>query len=254
LWGDLDRQQTDQLRNLNPWTYDGVAVLLQSWTLPQDTTTPEGEILTKFYFGNLRFAVENKFSTEKTSTLFSVLKLAHFISMERCLGADQSIQELQTLLVKHSVERPPHSIGIFSAEDIRKIMDFVADTYYRHYKLYRFIFTKRRVLDFSIKPNTIEYPTEMKPLSEATPEADIREPDVDQVAQEEPKVLTEEEQAAEAEQQDEDLLNNPNTELVQKLVAKKLETVKEQVEKDFADTEAAYKARIAELEAKLAAQ
>ena len=35
----------------------------------------------KMYFQNLKFAVEKRFTTEKTSTLFSVLKLVHFTSM-----------------------------------------------------------------------------------------------------------------------------------------------------------------------------
>lgn len=46
-----------------------------------DATTPHGEILMKMYFQNLKFAVEKRFTTEKTSTLFSVLKLVHFTSM-----------------------------------------------------------------------------------------------------------------------------------------------------------------------------
>ena len=93
-------------------------------------------------------AVENRLTPEKASTMFSVLKLIHFISMgeslpsqchglnwssthcmtsklvastlqryplahttaatDRCLTSHQSMQELQTLLVQHSVERPPY--------------------------------------------------------------------------------------------------------------------------------------------------
>lgn len=133
-------------------------------------------------------------------------------------------------------------------------MNYVTDNYYRHYKLYRYIFTKKRLLDFSIKPSSIEEAPVFKPLSEATAAEDIREPDIDQVAVEEPKELTAEEQAVAEEEADENVLKDPNTELVQKLVAKKLESVKEQVEKDFSTQEEAYKSRIAELEAKLAAK
>lgn len=196
--------------------------------------------------------VENRLTVEKTSTLFSMLKLLHFISMDRCLTAEQSMQELQKLILQHSVERPPYSIGIFSPNDNKKILDHVTDNYYRHYKLYRYAFTSKRVLDLSIKPDEVEVAPPFKPLQEASAEADNRQPDVEQVAEEEPKELTEEEQVAAEVAADEELLNDPKTEMVQKLVAKRLESVKEQVEKDFAEQESAYQARIAELEAKLA--
>jgi len=253
LWADLDRQQTTQVCTVQPWTYDNVSRLLSDY-LQTDPSTPQGEILMKLYFVNLRFAVENRLTPEKASTMFSVLKLIHFISMDRCLTSHQSMQELQTLLVQHSVERPPYSVGIFAPEDIRKIMDHVTDNYYRHYKLYRYIFTEKRVLDFSIKPDEIEVAPPCKPLSEATADADVRKPDIPKVAEEEPKVLTEEELAAQLEANDEALLNDPKTDMVQKLVAKRLESVKEQVQNDFSEQEKAYQARIAELEAKLAAQ
>jgi len=251
LWADLDRQQTNQVYSVQPWTYDTVTSLLANFLEDLDTSTPTGEILAKYYFINLRLAVESQFSAEKTSTLFSVLKLTHFTSMDRCLTADQSMQEMKNLLIEHSVERPPYSVGIFSSQDIKRITDHVADNYYRHYKLYRYIFTKKRVLDFSIKADSVELPPPMKPLQEATTEADVRAPDIEKVAEEDPKVLTEEEAAAVTEKEDEDLLNNPKTDMIQKLVAKRLESVKEKVEEEFKEQEEVYKARIAELEAKV---
>merc|ERR1711988_25034 len=250
---DLDRQQTAQLTTVQPWTYENVSRLLSDF-LDVDATTPQGEILMKLYFVNLRFAVDNRLNTEKTSTLFSILKLVHFLSMERKLTAEQSTQELQKLLVQHAVERPPYSVGIFSSGDIKKIMDHVTDTYYRHYKLYRYCFTKKRVLDFSIQPDTVELAPGFKPLHEATAEADVKQPDIEKVAEEEPKELTAEEEAAAEEAADEALLDDPKTDMVQKLVAKRLESVKEQMEKQFKEQEEAYQQRIAELEEKAAAK
>lgn len=255
-WADLDRTQTTQLCRVEPWTYENVSRLLSEF-LELDPTTPQGEILMKLYFLNMRFSVENRFSAEKASTLFSVLKLVHFTSMDRCLTAEQSVAELKQVLVAHAVERPPYSVGVFSAEDMRQVMDFAADSYYRHYKLYRYVFTARRLLDFSIKPDGVEVPPPILSLADATADADVRQPDVEQVAADEPKQLTPEEEAAAEEAADEKLLEDGDDEksqMVQKLVQKRLEGVKEQVEKDFAEQEAAYQARIAELEAKLAAQ
>jgi len=240
VWADLNREQTNQVLSVQPWNYENVTRLLANFLEGLDATTAAGEILSKLYFINLRFAVENKFTAEKTSTLFSVLKLTHFTSMGRCLTADQSMDELKRLLVEHSVERPPYSVGIFSSNDIRCITDHVADNYYRHYKLYRYILTKKRVLDFSIKADTVEVPAPVKPLHEAMTEDDVREPDIEKVAEEEPKQLTEEEVALAEEKEDEDLLSDPKTDMIQKLVAKRLENVKEQVEKEFKEQEEAY--------------
>jgi len=177
-----------------------------------------------------------------------------FLLSERSLSSEQSVKELHKLLIEHAVERPPYSVGIFSPQDIRVIMDHVTDSYYRHYKLYRFAFTKKRLLDFSIQPDTVEVAPGFKGLAVGKPDEDVREPDVQQTAAEEQAPLTEAEEAVVEEQADEALLENADekTEMVQKLVAKKLESVKERVEKDFAAQEEAYQARIAELEAKLA--
>merc|ERR1712118_14492 len=98
-------------------------------------------------------------------------------------------------------------------------------------------FTKKQVLDFSIKPDTVEVAPPFKSLSEATAEADVKQPDIEQVAEEEPKELTAEEEAAAEEAADESLLDDPKTEMVQKLVAKRLEAVQEQVEKQFKEQE-----------------
>ena len=40
-------------------------------------------------------------------------------------------------------QRPPFSIDLFGADDVRKIVEYVINTYFRHYKLYKFAFTPR---------------------------------------------------------------------------------------------------------------
>jgi hypothetical protein len=43
------------------------------------------------------------------------------------------------------VPRPPFSCGVFSQAEMQAILDWMLDTYYRHYKLYQYAFTKRCV-------------------------------------------------------------------------------------------------------------
>lgn len=99
LWADLDRQQTNQVYSVQPWTYDTVTSLLANFLEDLDTSTPTGEILAKYYFINLRLAVESQFSAEKTSTLFSVLKLTHFTSMGKQFSASRFTVTLFHLIV-----------------------------------------------------------------------------------------------------------------------------------------------------------
>jgi len=41
------------------------------------------------------------------------------------------------------VQRPPFSIDLFSPDDVRKIVEYIINTYFRHFKLYKFAFTPR---------------------------------------------------------------------------------------------------------------
>ena len=42
-----------------------------------------------------------------------------------------------------SVQRPPFSIDLFGANEVRKIVEYVINTYFRHFKLYKYAFTPR---------------------------------------------------------------------------------------------------------------
>jgi len=41
------------------------------------------------------------------------------------------------------VQRPPFSIDLFGANEVRKIVEYVINTYFRHFKLYKYAFTPR---------------------------------------------------------------------------------------------------------------
>ena len=42
--------------------------------------------------------------------------------------------------MKHSVQRPPYSIFIFTEAEIKKILDFCLKTFFRHFSLYEYSF------------------------------------------------------------------------------------------------------------------
>jgi len=41
------------------------------------------------------------------------------------------------------MQRPPFSIDLFGANDVRKIVEYVINTYFRHFKLYKYAFTPK---------------------------------------------------------------------------------------------------------------
>jgi hypothetical protein len=90
--------------------------------------SPKEVVLLEFYLTNLRFAVECKFTTEKTSALFSILRDNHEQMVRGSLTLDQSLLYFKELLLLHSVQRPPYSVGIFSFKDVTLITDYVNST------------------------------------------------------------------------------------------------------------------------------
>jgi hypothetical protein len=70
---------------------------------------------------------------------------------------------MQTILLTHAVQRPPHSIGIFSRREANLITQFVLDTYYRHFKLYRYAFTMRHIKNIDVRTSWLELPCDAFP-------------------------------------------------------------------------------------------
>ena len=61
------------------------------------------------------------------------------------MPVDRSFQLFKELMLQHSVQRPPYSIGLFSLQEFKKVLEWALDTYYRYYKLYQYVFTDRCV-------------------------------------------------------------------------------------------------------------
>jgi hypothetical protein len=90
-------------------------------------------------------------------------------------------QSLQTafkhcnrLLLEHSIDRPPRSVGIFSLEDMRCVSDWFTSKYFVHFSLYQYVFNPQPVLSFKAKlpRDAIETPPEIAPLQQALGEAE----------------------------------------------------------------------------------
>jgi len=130
-----------------------------------------------FYFQNWAFAKEHRFSTKKSSTFLSLMKTVFdndMSSNDLSDSIEKSFDKFRKLLLLHSVERPPQSTGIFTTDDVRAITDFITNGYYRHYRLYKYVFTKR--VHVQIKQssfNDVETVKIPRPLNSALPWTEV---------------------------------------------------------------------------------
>ena len=112
-------------------------VLAQTLQLVPEDNPLRHSVLLEFYVNNVRFARESGFSIEKLSAFFSIMKRNHDEMVEAFLPMEKSWEHFKALLLAHAVQRPPHSVGVFTLKEAQLITDFALNSYYRHFKLYR---------------------------------------------------------------------------------------------------------------------
>ena len=137
------------------------------------------EVLLELYTNTLTAARSWNFSVEKTSPFFSIIKRNHEEMAEAFLPAEKSWEYLKSLLLMHAVQRPPHSVGIFTLAELHRITDFALTHYYDHFKLYRYTFTLKHVKQVDVRSSWTELPPASFPsLSEGVPVEKTTEPEV----------------------------------------------------------------------------
>jgi len=108
------------------------------------------EILADMHYHNYAFCAARDFTPKKTSTFLSVMKLVLADAVSRRLTVDDAFDVFKAWLLKHSVQRPPKSVGIFTFEDVRAIMDYVHGSFFRHYRLYMYVFMTECSMSFFV--------------------------------------------------------------------------------------------------------
>ena len=132
--------------------------------------TERRDVLLEFYLNNIRFARQQSLSAEKTSTYFSVMKRVHEETCEALMPPQKSWDYFNALMLAHSVQRPPYSVGIFTLQDLKALAAHALDTYFRHFKLYRYAFTMQNAKDLSMRTSWLELPPCSLPqLADAVP-------------------------------------------------------------------------------------
>ncbi|XP_013360221.1 PREDICTED: coiled-coil domain-containing protein C16orf93 homolog isoform X4 [Chinchilla lanigera] len=93
----------------------------------------------------LIFCHQQGFSLEQTSAACALLQDLHKACVATPLGnVEECYRHFITALFCHGIRRPPFSVDLFKEEQLLALADYVVNTYFRHFKLYKYVFTPQR--------------------------------------------------------------------------------------------------------------
>ncbi|XP_013360220.1 PREDICTED: coiled-coil domain-containing protein C16orf93 homolog isoform X3 [Chinchilla lanigera] len=99
----------------------------------------------------LIFCHQQGFSLEQTSAACALLQDLHKACVATPLGnVEECYRHFITALFCHGIRRPPFSVDLFKEEQLLALADYVVNTYFRHFKLYKYVFTPQVRLDLSL--------------------------------------------------------------------------------------------------------
>uniref|UniRef100_A0A8C3XMM1 Coiled-coil domain containing 189 n=1 Tax=Chelydra serpentina TaxID=8475 RepID=A0A8C3XMM1_CHESE len=125
-------QTTDELKRVLAELFQ-----LQGWE-----SDPRAAILLDLYIYTVQFSREHSFTREQSSAFFTIVKDTHEACVETPLpNVEECYRYFTELLFCHAIRRPPFSIDLFSQEQLALMSDYVVNTYFRHFKLYKYAFT-----------------------------------------------------------------------------------------------------------------
>ena len=97
------------------------------------------DVLLDLFMYNYAFCKESYFDARQTSVFLAIINRileADFATNTESVAS--SFGSFKKLLLLHSVERSPHSIAVFSPDQAAAVMDYVMNSYYRHFNLYKY--------------------------------------------------------------------------------------------------------------------
>ncbi|XP_056409152.1 cilia- and flagella-associated protein 119 [Hyla sarda] len=181
LWRDISVGDLERLEHAQ--SSGELCRVLSDWLT---AGSPPGDLrssaLLDLYYHALRFCWDSGFTREQTSCVFSIVKETHAACVGSPLGNVAECHGLlQLLLLRHAVLRPPFSSEFFSPQQLLLISHYMVETYFRHFKLYKYVFTPQVNLDLSILYDGISETDETRTTEEAVDKEieDYKEPDPD---------------------------------------------------------------------------
>uniref|UniRef100_A0A8C8Z5I4 Cilia and flagella associated protein 119 n=1 Tax=Prolemur simus TaxID=1328070 RepID=A0A8C8Z5I4_PROSS len=126
-------------------------VLAELLELGRPAQSLRDAIILDLFSHALIFCRQQRFSLEQTSTACALLQDLHKACVATPLGnVEECYRYFTSVLFCHGVRRPPFSIDLFKEEQLLALADYVVNTYFRHFKLYKYVFTPQVRLDLSL--------------------------------------------------------------------------------------------------------
>ncbi|XP_040828935.1 coiled-coil domain-containing protein 189 [Ochotona curzoniae] len=150
MWKYWDIHSMQQLEKTT--TMDETRKLLAEMLgLSCPSQSPRDAILLDLFSHALVFCRQQGFSLEQTSTACALLQDLHKACVATPLGnVEECYRYFSSILFCHGIRRPPFSIDLFKEEQLLALADYVVNTYFRHFKLYKYVFTPQVRLDLSL--------------------------------------------------------------------------------------------------------
>ncbi|XP_051855014.1 cilia- and flagella-associated protein 119 [Antechinus flavipes] len=166
LWKYLDVHSMDLLEKTT--TLEEMQELLAELLgLGRKDRSPKEAVILDMFCHTLIFCRQQHFSREQTSAACALLQDLHKACIATPLGnVEDCFRFFTSLLFCHGVRRPPFSIDLFGEEQLLSLSDYIINTYFRHFKLYKYVFTPQVRLDLSLR---------YVGLPEVKPSADVQE-------------------------------------------------------------------------------
>jgi len=99
------------------------------------------DIVLDLLYSSLVFAKEQDFSVEKTSCVIELVFRVFQVSMKSVLSFEKSFDLCKSYLMRHALFRPPHSIILFTLDDIKAILGYFRKHFLRNYSMLLKAFT-----------------------------------------------------------------------------------------------------------------
>lgn len=146
-FSDLSRQELDELLPLSKQAQKGaLKKIMKIDRFPGF----ESNIVLDFHFQNFLWSQQQKMEPEQMSTFISIMKKVLDEMWSQRLSMQAAFEVFKALLLTHSVHRPPYSTGIFNNDEVAKITDYALNTFFRHFKLYQFVYVTHRELQVKV--------------------------------------------------------------------------------------------------------
>merc|ERR1711991_147557 len=121
------------------------ALLGKYMNIKYDNDPKRRDIILDYHFYNYAFCKEIGFDSLSTRVFMGIMDTTWYKDMNppptKIPTMETSYDSFIELMLKHSVNNPPHSTQIFSRTQVSKIIDFACSSYFMQFRLYQYLFT-----------------------------------------------------------------------------------------------------------------